>query len=476
MTKRVFSISFALVLLLSFTSVLPVYATGTTSITATASTPDVNGEFDVTVTISGNPGIAFFTLRLHFDKTKVEPVSVTRGSALLVESVASNVSVANIDFVTAVWSDADGSAANGTLYTVRFKVRDGATGKAAFGLTEHGIFDNTNDMDPVSVTLSGDELDFGTPATPAISTSVSTPGANREFDVTVSIVNNPGIAYFSLRLHFDKTKVEPISVTRGGALPVGSITSNVNVANIDFVTAVWSDADGSGVNGTLYTVRFRARDGATGNTQFSLTAHGIFDSSNDTNPVSAVLSGANEPVSKGVNVTVRIRSYNPMATATIQLMQGGTIAPNNTLVGGTPIYSETIPALGSGTAQVTQVFTIEGVAAGTYTLVVTKDAHTSFTITGVVVGEEDLDLTKHTRAEISTMTLRSGDLDNSNNINQDDLAILINSANYGRGVSSATNPLADLDGSGNINQDDLAILINSVNYGRGAVVLTYTTE
>jgi hypothetical protein len=127
----------------------------------------------------------------------------------------------------------------------------------------------------------------------------------------------------------------------------------------------------------------------------------------------------------------------------------------------------------AGEGQQTQTFTFPTVAPGTYTLVVTKDAHTDFTITGVVVGEDGLDLTAHTRADISTITLRCGDLDNSNNINQDDLAILINSANYGRAVSAATNRLADLDGSGNINQDDLAVLINSANYGRGAVVLNF---
>jgi hypothetical protein len=163
----------------------------------------------------------------------------------------------------------------------------------------------------------------------------------------------------------------------------------------------------------------------------------------------------------GFTVTGQIRSYNPTRATTIELMQGGAV-----------MFTGTIPAAGSGAPQMTQMFTIEGVAPGTYTLVVTKDAHTSFTITGVVV-EDDLDLRTHSRSDISMMTMRSGDLDKSNNINQDDLAILINSANYGRSLSLARDILADLDGSGNINQDDLAILINSANYGRGAVVLNY---
>jgi hypothetical protein len=163
MRKRDFSVLLAFICLLGLTAFPAVYAAGNPAIMATASAPGANGEFDVTVSILGNPGIAYFSLRLHFDKAKVEPVSVTRGSALPVGSITSNVNVANIDFVTAVWSDADGSGANGTLYTVRFKARDGATGKVVFSLTEHGIFDSSHDMSPVSATLNGNEIDFGTP-------------------------------------------------------------------------------------------------------------------------------------------------------------------------------------------------------------------------------------------------------------------------------------------------------------------------
>jgi len=70
------------------------------------------------------------------------------------------VNVANIDFVTAVWSDADGSDANGTLYTVKFKAKENASGIAVFNLTSHDIFDNTSTMNTVSVMLYDTEVVF----------------------------------------------------------------------------------------------------------------------------------------------------------------------------------------------------------------------------------------------------------------------------------------------------------------------------
>jgi len=90
----------------------------------------------------------------------------------------------------------------------------------------------------------------------------SVEGRAGEFvDVAVDLSNNPGLASFRFQLHFDKTKLEPVSLTKGDALTKGSITSNVNVADIDYVTAFWSDADGIEDNGTLFTVRFKIKDG-----------------------------------------------------------------------------------------------------------------------------------------------------------------------------------------------------------------------
>jgi hypothetical protein len=292
MTRKIIGTAFVFTLLFSMMSFSVVFASSNPAISAAiVSAPDANGEFDVTVSITNNPGISHFTLRLHFDSSRIEPVSVTRGGAIL-GSITSNVNIAGINFVSAVWTDADGSNTNGLLYTVRFKVKEGALGKSIFTLTEHGLFDNTHAMNPVSATLSGTEIDLGGPSADAviISAEATTPDTNGEFDVAVSISNNTGIAHFTLRLHFDATKIEPISLTRGGAVS-GSITSNVNISGITFVSAVWTDADGSNANGMLYTVRFRAKEGAAGTAAFSITEHGLFDNTHAMESVTALLSG-----------------------------------------------------------------------------------------------------------------------------------------------------------------------------------------
>ena len=147
-------------LFLSTVAVLPAYADSSPSISVTTTTMDTNGEFSAIVSISNNPGIAYFSLRLHFDTTKIEPLSITKGTALPNGSVTSNLSNLTTTYITAVWSDADGTEENGTLYTVKFKMKDGASGTSELNLSAHGIFDISDDMNPVSFALSGTEIEL----------------------------------------------------------------------------------------------------------------------------------------------------------------------------------------------------------------------------------------------------------------------------------------------------------------------------
>ena len=162
------------------------------------------------------------------------------------------------------------------------------------------------------------------------------------------------------------------------------------------------------------------------------------------------------------NVKGQVRSYDPKNETIVELMQGGEVK-----------YTTLIPAETSGIGQQTQTFEFsEGVAPGTYTLIITKPGHTSFTVQTIVVGEEDLDLTQDSREAVSLMTLRCGDINGDNMINNVDLAVLWLAANYNKSKGQAANPLCDLNGDGMINNADLAILWLAVNYNKGPIVIT----
>lgn len=155
----------------------------------------------------------------------------------------------------------------------------------------------------------------------------------------------------------------------------------------------------------------------------------------------------------GVAVTGKITSYNPNNPTTVELMQDGAVK-----------YSTTID-VDSGSRQKEQNFSFDAVAAGTYDLVVTKDAHLTYTVKDVVVGDTAIDLTAHTDPAISAITLLAGDVNGSGIINEDDLNTIWLPANYlKKADDTGVDALADVNGDGIINEDDLNIVWLPENY------------
>ena len=163
----------------------------------------------------------------------------------------------------------------------------------------------------------------------------------------------------------------------------------------------------------------------------------------------------------GVAVSGKITSYNPNNATTIQLMQGGKEQ-----------YKTTIAAA-SGEGQVTQSFSFPTVAPGTYDLVVTKDAHLTYTVKNVVVGSTDLDLTKRTDKPYSTITMLCGDINGDGSINEDDVSIIRYANNINKSTAVADNKLADINGDGSVNEDDVSIVRYSSHINKGVTACTY---
>lgn len=167
-------------------------------------------------------------------------------------------------------------------------------------------------------------------------------------------------------------------------------------------------------------------------------------------------------VADGVKVSGQVRSYNPGNATTIQLKQGDTVIHETTITKTT------------GSSQVTQDFNLDTVAAGTYDLVVTKDAHLTYTVKDVKVEGTDLDLTTMTEKPFSTITLLCGDIDGDGWIDFSDYQELLKSTNYGKQTSAVgVNKIADLDGDTWIDFSDYQILLSSQHYGKSAVSVSF---
>lgn len=163
-------------------------------------------------------------------------------------------------------------------------------------------------------------------------------------------------------------------------------------------------------------------------------------------------------VADGVKVSGQVRSYNPGNSVTVQLKQGDT-----------EMYTATVTTPTAASGQVTQSFSISTVAPGTYDLVVTKDAHLTYTVKNVKVEGTDLDLTKLTDKPYSTITLLAGDVNEDGKINSTDTTFIRYPSNFNKSVTSpGVDAIADINGDGKINSTDTTIVRYPENFNKNA--------
>ena len=165
----------------------------------------------------------------------------------------------------------------------------------------------------------------------------------------------------------------------------------------------------------------------------------------------------------GVAVSGKITSYNGKKDCTVTLYAAGTTSA---------VKSVTVNG-NNASDQVTQDFTIAGVAPGTYDLVITKPAHLKYTVKNLVVGSSSLDLTAQSGKPYRTISMIVGDLDGDGSINVSDLNVLWDAASFNKNTDAAAKPLSDLNGDGNVNVSDLNILWDASNFNKGLTDCTF---
>ena len=301
-----------------------------------------------------------------------------------------------------------------------------------------------------------------------VSAPISALKSGDEFEISIVLDNNPGIVIFLIFLTYDNTRFDFVSATNGPVLDSQELevsdgvfygVPSVRVSN-GFRTSAFTG------NGVLYTVKFKVKGGAaSGVAAFDLSyREGDIigmpkQPGNQPNNFSPATVPGTVTVT-GYSLTGSVRTYNPGNPTTIRLMLGETVVKEKVIEG--------IP----GSGRIDQLFKFTGVTPGTYTLIIEKAAHTSFTVQELTVSDGDVDLRQDSRPEARLMTLPCGDINGDKMINDDDLTVLWMLSNYNRKTSVAANPLCDLNGDGMINDLDLTVLWMASNYNKENVIIS----
>jgi hypothetical protein len=378
---KVLALTFILILGIINISIISL-AAGVPTLTVASVDSYIGAEVDISVSISDNTGIATFSLKLNFDKTKLEPISIIKNGTLtgnLTSNINQGGDLANLNYITAYWVNPSNINNNGILYTLRFKVKSGVVGNIPLTLSysvgdiSNQVFDDVNPLiingginvpvvekvvapiaNPIGGMLSngssiqlssitaGSSIYYTTNgtapslsdtlySTPIVIVGVTTiraiavksgminsdistfdyavvPTNSTTFtvgmiygnigdvvDVPIAISNNSGIATFSLKLNFDKTKLEPISIVKNTIL-LGNLISNIaqggDLSNINYVTAYWVNATNFTANGEIFKIRFRIKEEFDRVTPIELTyTSGDICDQNFVDVISATVTG-----------------------------------------------------------------------------------------------------------------------------------------------------------------------------------------
>lgn len=226
------------------------------------------------------------------------------------------------------------------------------------------------------------------------------------------------------------------------------------------VPAKASETDGAVVLGTIKITADAT--GKAGLAQPTAEANnGVMSPGYQSSLLGSVTEFSGTVPTTGVTVSGLVKGYNS-SHAPVAILYAATDATHSAA-----LYTATIGTAAAADEQYTWTVSFANVAPGTYDLVVTKAAHLTYTVTGVVVGSTDVNLAADTAKAYSTMSMLAGDVDGDGWINFTDLQILRSTTNYGKQISdSGINIIADLNGDEWVNFTDMQLLRSTTNYGK----------
>ena len=160
----------------------------------------------------------------------------------------------------------------------------------------------------------------------------------------------------------------------------------------------------------------------------------------------------------------RVTTQNPGVKATVRLMAGDTV------------YCTGVIEAESGVGSVTQYFHLYGAPTQPdvlYDVVIEKEGHLSYTITGISLVNGEIDLTAQMDESLSNITVPAGDINDDGCIDLRDLVALTSDLNFGLSYEKAADKSADVNGDRSFDLRDLVIITSDAGYGRAPICVQF---
>lgn len=446
---------------------------------------DNDQEIQVFIRLTKNSGLDTLELNLSYDTsaftlTKVENLGLLEGA----DFSESQTYESNPYYLAWILMDRNNPTSNavGDLAVLTFRVKNAAEKDVYSFSLERVKGERFPEPDPVTGQVGApqkiefDEVkDAVYSSDPLVLSMKAEPAAESGYiDVTVNADSNSGVDAASFCVDYDSERFSLVTAEDmgllGEPLDINQDFSQERyhcgwIYNPENKEVPHSRDELPGSTGTLIKLKFKVKSGTgSGDYHFSISdpdaGYTLQDSAGTLieHQVAILASGCSYTLD-GVAITGQVRSYDPKKATKIELCVPGT---------DTVVYNTTITASASGSGQMNQTFTLNDVSAGTYDLVVSKEGHLPYKITGIEIADAYIDLTEHSDPKVRLITLLAGDINGDGTINVNDLNLVWNARNYNKRVLDyGVNTLTDINGDGNINVNDLNVVWNAQNYNKG---------
>ena len=264
-SKRV--LAFLLAVMMCLTALPVGIFAGTESNALVIEAEQVSGKagdtVDMAIRITQNPDVVAFGIKVEYDenvltlKEKPEVTNLIGGSTTYSEHVTDNPFVAVFENGEA---ESDVTAI-GTLMVLSFEIKAGASAGAStvkVSFTESGAPVN-HDTDPVvGETKNGSvTVERGAIQSPCFAISEASAIVGQEVELTVSVLNNPGIVSTELEITYDTDALELVKAEDQELLAGGTFSESIS-AKPYYLS--WQQNETATVNGTLATLTFRVKE------------------------------------------------------------------------------------------------------------------------------------------------------------------------------------------------------------------------
>lgn len=235
-------------------------------------------EFYYALNIENNPGISGFTIALSYDKETFSVVAENnevvyeKGSFSNVGSYSIYNDVEN-GKIKVLWANSSNVKSDGSLFKIKFNIDS----NAKIGIYDFKIsYDKKTDIINDSYESIDTIKENGTVTINEFKSIIFNDeqkiGLEEEFEYVVKIKDNPGIASYGLDILFDYDAFEPIKDNGNYAIKAegfeGFFDSNQYG---DIIKVVWADTKNNTQDGTLFTIKFKAKKGIVGEKIISIS-------------------------------------------------------------------------------------------------------------------------------------------------------------------------------------------------------------